>query len=413
MARATKRNGNVSTNGPTGQGGAQKSPNLVTLSVIKADVGGYVGHGEVHPDMIARCQEVLAESKHLIDFHVTRVGDDINLIMTHRLGVDHPAIHGLAWDAFKQATEVAKGLKLYGAGQDLLVDAFSGNVRGLGPGCCEMEFEERPSEPVIVFMADKTEPGAWNLPLFKMFADPFNTPGLVIDTKMHKGFTFEVHDLKEGTRILLHCPEEMYDLLMFIGAPGRYVVKSVYSRELNEIAATATTTKLSLIAGRYVGKDDPSLIVRCQSGLPALGEALEPFAWPHFVGGWMRGSHCGPLMPCAVEDARPSRLDGPPRVVALGFQLANGRLVGPRDLFADPAFDKAREMANEMAYIMRRQGPFEPHRLPLDEMEYTTMPQIMRRLGSRWEAIPEPGQAAKELVAAGAAQDAGAGADVD
>ena len=58
-------------------------------------------------------------------------------------------------------------------------------------------------------MADKTEPGAWNYPLFKMFADPFNTPGLVIDTKMHKGFTFEVHDLKEGTRITLGCPEEM------------------------------------------------------------------------------------------------------------------------------------------------------------------------------------------------------------
>jgi fructose 1,6-bisphosphate aldolase/phosphatase len=123
----------------------------------------------------------------------------------------------------------------------------------------------------------------------------------------------------------------------------------------------------------------------------------------------MRGSHCGPLMPCAVEDARPSRLDGPPRVIALGFQLAEGRLIGPRDLFADPGFDKAREMANEMANIMRRQGPFEPHRLHLDEMEYTTMPQIMKRLADRWQTILEPGQAAKELVASGS----GAGEEVD
>lgn len=385
----------------------------VTLSVIKADVGGFVGHGEVHPDMLALAREILARSPLLIDYHVTRVGDDINLILTHRQGVDAPRIHGLAWDVFKQATEVAKRYKLYGAGQDLLVDAFSGNVRGLGPGVCEMEFEERPSEPVIIFMADKTEPGAWNFPLFKMFADPFNTPGLVIDSKMHKGFTFEVHDLKEGTRISLDCPEETYDLLMFIGAPGRFVIKSITSRELGEISAVATTTKLSLIAGRYVGKDDPSLIVRTQSGLPSVGEALEPFAFPHLVNGWMRGSHCGPLMPCAVEDARPSRLDGPPRVIALGFQLADGKLIGPRDMFADSGFDRARQVANEMADMMRRQGPFEPHRLHLDEMEYTTMPQIMKRLASRWEGIPEPGQTARELVASGAATDNGAGEDVD
>jgi fructose 1,6-bisphosphate aldolase/phosphatase len=96
-------------------------------------------------------------------------------------------------------------------------------------------------------------------------------------------------------------------------------------------------------------------------------------------------------------------------VIALGFQLAEGRLIGPRDLFADPGFDKAREMANEMANIMRRQGPFEPHRLHLDEMEYTTMPQIMKRLANRWQTIPEPGQAAKELVASGS----GAGDEVD
>jgi fructose 1,6-bisphosphate aldolase/phosphatase len=385
----------------------------ITLSVIKADVGGYVGHSEVHPKMLERSRELLARSSLLTDFHVTRVGDDINLVMTHELGVDHPEIHRLCWETFKQVTEVAQDLKQYGAGQDLLVDAFSGNVRGLGPGVCEMEFEERPSEPVIVFMADKTEPGAWNFPLYKIFADPFNTPGLIIDSKMHRGFTFEVHDLKHGTRITLDCPEELYDLLMFIGAPGRFVVKAVYSRELDDIAAVSTTTKLSLIAGRYVGKDDPTMMVRCQSGLPAVGEALEPFAFPHFVSGWMRGSHCGPLMPCSVEDARPSRMDGPPRVIALGFQIARGRLIGPRDMFIDPGFDKAREMANEMANIMRRQGPFEPHRLHLDELEYTTMPQIMQRLETRWEHIPEPGQTARELVAAGKATASGDGSDID
>lgn len=42
----------------------------VTLSVFKADVGGYVGHGSVHPDMLHKAEETLKEAgKHLlIDF---------------------------------------------------------------------------------------------------------------------------------------------------------------------------------------------------------------------------------------------------------------------------------------------------------------------------------------------------------
>ena len=32
------------------------------------------------------------------------------------------------------------------------------------------------------------------------------------------------------------------------------------------------------------------------------------------------------------------------------------------------------------ADYIRQLGPFEPHRLPLDEMEYTTMPQVMKKL---------------------------------
>ena len=98
-------------------------------------------------------------------------------------------------------------------------DAFAGNIKGMGPGLAEMEFTERTSEPVIVFMADKTEPGAWNLPLYKMFADPFNTIGLVIDPKMHAGFVFEVMDLINDKLITFSCPSEIYDLLVFLVHP--------------------------------------------------------------------------------------------------------------------------------------------------------------------------------------------------
>jgi fructose 1,6-bisphosphate aldolase/phosphatase len=364
----------------------------VTVSVIKADVGGFVGHSGMHPSLIEEAGEKLDVAKRegtLIDFHVTRVGDDLELIMTHRSGADNPRIHQLAWNTLEAAAKVAKSMKLYGAGQDLLSDAFSGNVKGMGPGVAEMEFEERASEPLLIFMADKASAGAWNMPLVKMFADPFTTIGLVISPVMHDGFRFEVHDVLGNKRIYFDCPDDLYDMLVFVGAPARYIIKAVHHRGSAEVAAVSSTQRLSLLAGRYVGKDDPVLIVRSQGTFPAIGEILEPFAFPHLVEGWMRGSHHGPLMPVSLPQSNPSRFDGPPRVVCAGFQLCNGSLVGPRDMFDDPSFDEARRQANIAGEYLRRHGPFEPHRLPLDEMEYTTMPQVAKKLEGRFEQLPE------------------------
>ena len=359
----------------------------ITVSVIKADVGSLAGHHVVHPKQIEAAKKKLNEAKEtglIIDYYVFNCGDDLELLMTHRRGENNSEVHKLAWNTFKEVTEkVSKPLKLYAAGQDLLAEAFSGNIRGMGPGVAELEFEERPSDPIIIFAADKTEPGAWNLPLFKVFADPFNTAGLVIDPRLHQGFKFIVLDVMEGMEVEMICPEEMYDLLALIGTPSRYVISKVYRRD-GLPAAAASTTRLSLIAGRYVGKDDPVCIVRAQKGLPAVGEILEAFAFPHLVAGWMRGSHNGPLMPVSLKNAKCTRFDGPPRVVALGFQLRDGYLVGPADLFDDPVFDWSRRMAMEIADYLRRHGPFMPHRLGPDEMEYTTLPQVLEKLKNRF-----------------------------
>ena len=359
----------------------------ITLSVIKADVGSIAGHHMVHPDQMATATKILAEAKQkglIIDFYVANVGDDLQLIMTHTKGPDNPDIHGLAWDAFKAAAKVARELKLYAAGQDLLSEAFSGNVRGLGPGVAELEMEERVSEPVVTFHADKTEPGAFNLPLFRIFADPFNTAGLVIDPKMHDGFIFEVYDVMEGNSVLLKSPEEMYDILALIGTTGRFVIRRVYRKSDNLLSAVVSVERLNLIAGRYVGKDDPVAIVRAQHGLPAVGEILEAFAFPHLVAGWMRGSHYGPLMPVPLRYAKVTRFDGPPRVIALGWNISKGRLIGPVDLFDDVAYDETRRLAQLVVEYMRRHGPFMPHRLGPEEMEYTTLPDVMRKLKDRF-----------------------------
>jgi fructose 1,6-bisphosphate aldolase/phosphatase len=172
--------------------------NKITVSVIKADIGSVPGHNRVHPKLLETAKKHMKKAKRsklLVDYYVTACGDDLELIMTHRHGVSNKKVHTLAWDIFMDCTAVAKSLKLYGAGQDILSTAFSGNVKGMGPGVAEMEFEERGAEPLLVFMADKTDPGAWNYILYKVFADPFNTAGLVISPKLHDGFVFEVHDL--------------------------------------------------------------------------------------------------------------------------------------------------------------------------------------------------------------------------
>lgn len=367
----------------------------ITLSVIKADVGGYTGHSDVHPKLIESAQKNLELAKKqdlILDYYVTKVGDDLELIMTHTHGVNSKEVHGLAWDSFVSATAAAKELKLYGAGQDLLADSFSGNIKGMGPGCAELEFEERRSEPIVVFMMDKTDPGAFNFPMFKIFADPFNTAGLIIDPSMLKGFKFEVWNIYENKKIMLNAPEELHALLALIGTKSKYVIKRIYPREGNKIleneaVGIVSTDKLYLIAGEYVGKDDPVAIVRCQGGLPSQGEAIEPFAFPYITAGWMRGSHNGPIMPVSMKNSMTSRFDGPTRVVALGFQIANGKLIGPTDLLGDIAFDNARKKALQVADYMRQHGPFEPHRLSESEMEYTSMPKVMENLKKRFTEI--------------------------
>ncbi len=132
----------------------------ITLSVIKADVGGYVGHSSIHPALLKKAEERLAQAKKdklLIDYCRSKVGDDIALIMTHQHGVDSVDIHRFAWETFEEVTKVSKEYGQYGAGQDLLADAFAGNITGMGPGVAEIEFVERESEPVLVFLSGRQD----------------------------------------------------------------------------------------------------------------------------------------------------------------------------------------------------------------------------------------------------------------
>ncbi len=366
-----------------------------TVSLIKCDAGSLAGHHVVPKPLLNIAERSLKKAKEedlINSYYVFNVGDDLQLLMVHERGEANPDVHELAWGIFQDAADKALELKLYGAGQDLLKTAFSGNVRGMGPSVAEMKIEERGSDPIVVFAADKTSAGAFNFPLFRIFADPMNTAGLVIDPNMAGGFKFEVLDTIENRKTVLKCPEEMYELIALIGTVQRYMVSRVWRDRDDLICAVGSVTKLSKIAGKYIGKDDPVMIVRAQHGLPALGEILVPFMHSYLVEGWMRGSHWGPIMPVRLKDAKCTVFDGPPRIVALGFQVGNGKIASDdsgrpmmADLFDDPAFALARREALEYVSKLRRMGEFEPARLGTEEMEYTTLQQTLERLKERFK----------------------------
>jgi len=373
-----------------------------TLSIIKADVGSIGGHVAPSAKLMDSVRQHIADNSLdlLTDFFLASTGDDIAILMVHDKGTGCEEVHHLAWDAFKAGTATAKQQGLYGAGQDLLIDAFSGNVKGLGPAVAEMEFEARPNEPFLMFMADKTEPGAYNLPLYLAFADPMNTAGLLLSPEITKGFRFRIMDVgyTEGDRYIdLSAPEDLYQLAALLRDNDRYVVESIWSRHDGDAAAAVSTTRLHNIAGKYTGKDDPVMLVRVQKNFPATGEVLAPYSIAHYVGGFMRGSHIGPLMP-VPRGTGCSYFDGPPIVSCLGFCVRHGQLTEPVDLFAHPFWDAVRERAAEKAMEIRRQGFSGPAMLPYSELEYGGIVNILEKLDRQFR-IRAPSKAAQPAMA--------------
>ncbi len=360
----------------------------LTLSVIKADIGSIGGHIAPSQALLETVRAHVRERGQnlILDHYISHTGDDIAIVMTHTHGLSHEGVHKLAWDAFIAGTAKAKQQGLYGAGQDLLKDAFSGNVRGMGPAVAEMEFEERPNEPFLFFAADKTDPGAFNLPLYMTFADVMNTPGLILSPKMNKGFKFVIMDVNhtEGDRVIeLSAPEEIYDIAALLRDGERYVVESIWSRATGEQAVAVATSRLHNIAGKYTGKDDPVMLVRTQMNFPATGEVLEPYALGHYVAGCMRGSHHMPLMPVGLNCGT-SYFDGPPMVSCAAFAMHDGKMTEALDAFSHPFWNTVRDKVAKKAMGMRRQGVFGPAMLPMSELEYTGITEKLQALDGRF-----------------------------
>ncbi len=360
----------------------------MTFSAIKADVGSIGGHTRPSARMMDRIRQMLGEQKGrlLIDGMATYTGDDIALLMSHTKGAAAPDVHTFAWNCFLEATAIAQEEGLYGAGQDLLVDAPSGNVRGAGPGVAEIEFERdpgldyRPAESFLVFAADKCAPGAFNLPLYLVFCDPMHNGGLLLSPRLHEGFTLTIIDMDykgedgDGDRVIrLDVPERAWDAAALLQNMDRFAIESIHSRfQPSEQIVSVAATRLHNIAGKYTGKDDPIAVVRTQGIFPAPEEAIEPYLISHYVTGDARGSHVMPLMPMPIN----SPVTGPychPLVTCIGLSMdASGRFSHNFiDLFDSPVWDEARRRSQEKALEMRKQGFFGAAMASVTEIAYT------------------------------------------
>lgn len=360
-----------------------------TLTVIKADIGSVGGHIKPSERLLESVAGYVQQHQRglLIDHRVSYTGDDIAILCTHNGGAGNEDVHKLTWEAFLAGTDVARDQGLYGAGQDLLKDAFAGNVKGMGPAVAEIEFEERPNEPFLFFAADKTDPGAYNLPLYLAFADPMFCAGLILSPGMFKGFRFDIMDVSytEADKVIsLNAPEEIYDIAALLRDPERFVIESICSRATGEQSVAVSTTRLHNIAGKYTGKDDPVMLVRVQGTFPATGEVLAPFHIGAYVAGFMRGSHAGPLMPVCLNSSV-SFFDGPPVVSCAAYCVHQGRLTNPVDAFDHPFWDHIRDRVSGKAIEIRRQGFFGNAMLPYSELEYGGIVKKLEDLESRFQ----------------------------
>jgi fructose 1,6-bisphosphate aldolase/phosphatase len=360
-----------------------------TLSVLKADIGSIGGHIKPSAAVLDDVKNFVSHNGRnlVIDSYISSTGDDIAILCTHERGVSDEKIHKLAWEAFLSGTAVAKKQGLYGAGQDLLKDAFSGNIKGMGPAVAEMEFEERPNEPFVFFAADKTDPGAYNLPFYLGFADPMYCAGLLLSPKIAQGFTFRIIDVSytEKDKVIeLNAPEELYDIAALLRDNEKYVIESIFARSTGNQAAAISTTRLHNIAGKYTGKDDPVALVRVQGEFPATGEILSPFQIGPYVAGFMRGSHVGPLMPCKLNTTI-SYFDGPPVVTGAAFSIKEGKLTEPADVFDQPFWDYVRQQTADKAIAIRRQGFSGAAMLPFSELEYGGVVETLEKLEKKFK----------------------------
>jgi fructose 1,6-bisphosphate aldolase/phosphatase len=391
---------------------------LFTVSDIKADAGGKLGHtsppAHFAPVAEASLREAAETGLILGTSKFLAAGDDGHLVMTHIRGADDNAVHLFAFRTFFRQVWVAEvlGYKWYGLGQDLVgkgtagqttealagltprflqlmaevlppaertrmaelrtaferwhagtakgkapAPPFAGNVSGQGPGFAELPMP-RPT-PVGLLAIDKAGPSAFNLPVWDAIRRCRADGSLIryLQGSDARGVVLEVWDVEHHKRVFLDLDTDQGFAQALLGATDKFNFKRVWTRTaewapdrpdkiLGDVLLAASTEKLAVISGgEYLGKDDPVLLA-----VEPLAVAVNVFMRDRFylTQGDGRGSHNMFPTPLAFGEAVATVNSKAVSIAAMLSFDARGEVRSIRDVFADPAYDEARERAYRM-----------------------------------------------------------------
>lgn len=404
----------------------QVDPEPVPLYVkaTKADIGGVGGHVEVSRkvkavvlDFVLRYNRLPNNKPIFRSVIATHTGDDVCItgVIDQESFENMSACDNLLWDAFQAGTKTASEEGLYGPGQDLKADAFTGNIKGLGPATVvlPLPFEretvlKNPSQTVLLATADKTDPGAYNYLTTGAFLDPmFNTGLLIAESAMRSGYIFEIMDLdtkaqaveqgvspgnqlaldrameklgKAERLIHLSAPEDYYDIAALTMNSLRFVISKIYTKDdkgkPNKLGVVISAERLHNIKTNkgftYGGKDDPLMLSLCQGDFPAPGEIVSPLARIPIVPGDCRGSHYLHIYPMPINE-QTSFWSGPIiSIITLSINRVSGHIGAISDQLArGTPWDEYRlEASRRIEEFRTSQGYRQPGTLHTDEMEY-------------------------------------------
>jgi fructose 1,6-bisphosphate aldolase/phosphatase len=407
------------------------------IKATKADVGGVGGHVVAAEEVKGAVTKFVLENNGyrgepiFTSLIATHTGDDVAVtgIMSERVPME--VVDELLWDALMEGTAKAAELGLYGPGQDMIADAFTGNLRGAGPASVVLPLPVRPENPsqtVVLSFADKTEPMAFNYYATGAYMQPrFNTGLVIAASKMKRGYLFEVVDLDTKAQaieagahpkdqkaldgkmeelakglqekvITLRTPEDLFDI-EGLTRSSRYCIARIWTRdergERGQLGYVVSAERLHNIKTKkgftYGGKDDPVLIAFAQGDWPAPGELTSPWAACPMVAGDCRGSHNLHILPVPIN-WQTSYWSGPiVSCITLSVNLNSGRIGAISDQFSlGTPWDYVRHRASELAVQFRlAHGIKQPATLHEDELEYQEGWKERRtRLESRFELKP-------------------------
>ena len=397
-----------------------KNPALVQrfIKATKADVGGVGGHVVAADEVKSVIAKFVLENNWygkepiFTSLIVTHTGDDVAVTGVMTGSVDMSVVDQLMWDALQEGARKAAELGLYGPGQDLVADAFTGNLRGAGPATVALPLpvrKDNASQTVLVSFADKTEPMAFNYYATGAYLLPrFNTGLVIAASKMKRGYLMEIVDLDTKAQaieagahprdqkaldgkmeelakglqekvITLRAPEDLYDIEGLCRS-SRYVIARIWSRneksERDQLGYVCSAERLHNIKTKkgftYGGKDDPVLLAFAQGDWPAPGEITSPWAAAPMVAGDCRGSHNLHILPMPIN-SQTSYWSGPIlSAITLSVNIHTGRIGAISDQFAlGTPWDEVRRRASDLAIQFRMaHGIRQPATLHEDELEY-------------------------------------------